>query len=87
MAVKIPKLISVWYTRPDTGDVAQLVERFHGMEEAVGSNPIVSTTTNSDTVPIGIRIGRLSWNDGIRRAQAEKSLETFQAAEQGSRAT
>ncbi len=28
-----------------TGPVAHLVERFHGMEEAVGSIPIRSTTT------------------------------------------
>jgi hypothetical protein len=26
-----------------TGELAQLVERFHGMEEAIGSNPLFST--------------------------------------------
>jgi hypothetical protein len=25
------------------GELAQLVERFHGMEEAIGSNPLFST--------------------------------------------
>ena len=30
-----------------SGDVAQLVERFHGMEEVLGSNPCISTIFNS----------------------------------------
>ena len=29
------------------GAMAQLVARFHGMEEATGSNPVSSTTSNT----------------------------------------
>ncbi len=37
----------MYFGGPDplqSGDVAQLVERFHGMEEVLGSNPCISTT-------------------------------------------
>ena len=35
----------VYFTKnpKHSGDVAQLVERFHGMEKVLGSNPCIST--------------------------------------------
>ena len=44
---KKPEICAIIITLPSIktsiGELAQLVERFHGMEEAIGSNPLFST--------------------------------------------
>ena len=46
-----PKIVDqhknyVYSVKEIKGDIAHLVERFHGMEEAWGSNPHISTKNN-----------------------------------------
>ena len=36
---------------PLSGGLAQLVERLHGMQEVIGSNPLSSTNSNSKVSP------------------------------------
>ena len=51
----------------NNGAMAQLVARFHGMEEVGGSNP-PSSTENSDTLLVGV--GFLFFLDGLSALSA-----------------
>ena len=59
------------------GALAQLVERFHGMEEARGSNPLSSTAATSGNGPgsgIGCRCGQRTCSDRADRSASQAQL-------------
>lgn len=55
----------------NNGAMAQLVARFHGMEEVGGSNP-PSSTENSDTQLVGV--GFLLFLDGLSALSGYRTL-------------
>ena len=65
-----------------SGPLAQLVERFHGMEEAAGSNPAWSTLTNSNGKGSGNGSFLFGVTEVIRGLEGGSPIEHRPEAEQ-----